>query len=108
MAGKSGPHVASADPAASEDTSDPSVPAEDTQMEVDDSHKITHRCPITFAREFEMRRHIRTVHIAEEVRAVVEGRLARSEATVSRLLVVVSVLLTNDFRSSRRIGMARR
>ncbi|KAB5592916.1 hypothetical protein CTheo_3627 [Ceratobasidium theobromae] len=82
MAGKSGPHVASADPAASEDTSDPSVPAEDTQMEVDDSHKITHRCPITFAREFEMRRHIRTVHIAEEVRAVVEGRLARSEATV--------------------------
>ncbi|CAE6528415.1 unnamed protein product [Rhizoctonia solani] len=51
-------------------------------MEIDDSHKITHRCPITFSREFEMRRHIRTVHIAEEVRAVVEGRLARSEATV--------------------------
>ncbi|KAJ1311542.1 hypothetical protein OPQ81_010026 [Rhizoctonia solani] len=56
--------------------------AEGTPMEVDDSHKITHRCPITFSREFEMRRHIRTVHIAEEVRAVVEGRLARSEATV--------------------------
>ncbi|KAL5641363.1 hypothetical protein ACGC1H_001742 [Rhizoctonia solani] len=51
-------------------------------MEVDDSYEITHRCPITFSREFEMRRHIRTVHIAEEVRAVVEGRLARSEAKV--------------------------
>ncbi|KAH7345096.1 hypothetical protein B0J17DRAFT_638318 [Rhizoctonia solani] len=58
------------------------APSESAPMEIDDSHKITHRCPITFSREFEMRRHIRTVHIAEEVRAVVEGRLARSEATV--------------------------
>ncbi|KAG9076445.1 hypothetical protein FS749_011785 [Ceratobasidium sp. UAMH 11750] len=51
-------------------------------MDVDAAHKITHRCPITFSREFEMRRHIRTVHIAEEIRAVVEGRLPRAEATV--------------------------
>ncbi|KAG8785554.1 hypothetical protein FRC12_017437 [Ceratobasidium sp. 428] len=51
-------------------------------MDVDAAHKITHRCPITFSREFEMRRHIRTVHIAEEVRAVVEGLLPREEATV--------------------------
>ncbi|KAG9099035.1 hypothetical protein FRC06_005721 [Ceratobasidium sp. 370] len=51
-------------------------------MDVDTAHKITHRCPITFSREFEMRRHIRTVHIAEEIRAVVEGRLPRAEATV--------------------------
>ncbi|CAE6407429.1 unnamed protein product [Rhizoctonia solani] len=56
--------------------------AEGAPMEVDDSYAITHRCPITFSREFEMRRHIRTVHIAEEVRAVVEGRLARSDAKV--------------------------
>ncbi|QRV75983.1 C2H2 zinc finger [Ceratobasidium sp. AG-Ba] len=51
-------------------------------MDVDALHKITHRCPITFSREFEMRRHIRTVHIAEEIRAVVEGRLPREQATV--------------------------
>ncbi|KAG8713564.1 hypothetical protein FRC11_011817 [Ceratobasidium sp. 423] len=57
-------------------------PAGGAPMEIDDSHSITHRCPITFSREFEMRRHIRTVHIAEEVRAVVEGRLPRSQAVV--------------------------
>ncbi|KAG9124209.1 hypothetical protein FRC07_012405 [Ceratobasidium sp. 392] len=51
-------------------------------MDVDSTHKLTHRCPITFSREFEMRRHIRTVHIAEEIRAVVEGRLPREQATV--------------------------
>ncbi|KAG8724352.1 hypothetical protein FRC09_019801 [Ceratobasidium sp. 395] len=51
-------------------------------MDVDAAHKITHRCPITFSREFEMRRHIRTVRIAEEIRAVVEGRLPCAEATV--------------------------
>jgi hypothetical protein len=56
-----------------------------TPMDVDAAHKITHRCPITFSREFEMRRHIRTVHIAEEIRAVVEGRLPRAEAKVSML-----------------------
>ncbi|CUA77407.1 hypothetical protein RSOLAG22IIIB_02419 [Rhizoctonia solani] len=67
---------------------DPNAPAPangacvPTPMEVDESYEITHRCPITFSREFEMRRHIRTVHIAEEVRAVVEGRLARSDAKV--------------------------
>ncbi|CAE7190049.1 unnamed protein product [Rhizoctonia solani] len=65
---------------------DPNAPAPApgacAPMEVDDSYEITHRCPITFSREFEMRRHIRTVHIAEEVRAVVEGRLARADAKV--------------------------
>ncbi|CAE6512797.1 unnamed protein product [Rhizoctonia solani] len=71
-----------ADPNAPSSAEGACPPVEGAPMEIDDSHKITHRCPITFSREFEMRRHIRTVHIAEEVRAVVEGRLPRSEATV--------------------------
>ncbi|KAF8609829.1 hypothetical protein BDV93DRAFT_154930 [Ceratobasidium sp. AG-I] len=70
------------DSTASATAPNPAAPAEPAPMEVDDSHKHTHRCPITFSREFEMRRHIRTVHIAEEIRAVVEGRLPRAEATV--------------------------
>ncbi|KAF8761364.1 hypothetical protein RHS01_00936 [Rhizoctonia solani] len=70
------------DPSPSAPTGGAEPQAEGAPMDVDDSYVITHRCPITFSREFEMRRHIRTVHIAEEVRAVVEGRLARSDAKV--------------------------
>ncbi|KAF8708411.1 hypothetical protein RHS03_04139, partial [Rhizoctonia solani] len=70
------------DPSASAPTGGAEPQAEGAPMDIDDSYVITHRCPITFSREFEMRRHIRTVHIAEEVRAVVEGRLARSDAKV--------------------------
>ncbi|KAG8730087.1 plasma membrane H+-ATPase [Ceratobasidium sp. 423] len=63
-------------------------PAEGTPMEIDDLHKITHRCPITFSHKFEMRRHVRTVHIAKEVRAMVEARLTRSKATMSTLMSI--------------------
>ncbi|KAG8731106.1 plasma membrane H+-ATPase [Ceratobasidium sp. 423] len=63
-------------------------PAEGAPMEIDDLHKITHHCPITFSHKFEMHCHVRMVHIAKEVQAVVEGHLTRSKATVSTLMSI--------------------